>query len=143
MCTVEGCANLKHHEIKCLLAHNVLVLDILPGTFCIHVIFESIVFQLKMRSIIRNLLHCPKTHEQFPSSFGNAEVISSDRRKLFINIFSKTTWKLFMNLQGILKKYCAKTFNAHVWGRTYNIWIRKLMLYHCTTSSVWQECRKR
>jgi hypothetical protein len=41
-------------------------------------------------------LHCPKTHEQFPSSFGNAEVISSDffRRKLFINI------KLFMNLQG-------------------------------------------
>jgi hypothetical protein len=28
-------------------------------------------------------------------------VISSDRRKLFINIFSKTTWKLFMNLQEI------------------------------------------
>jgi hypothetical protein len=47
-----------------------------------------------------------------PSSFGNAEGISSDRRKLFINIFSKTTWKLFMNLQGILKKYCAKAFNA-------------------------------
>jgi hypothetical protein len=33
-------------------------------------------------------LHCTKTHEQFPSRFGNAEVISSDRRKLFINIFS-------------------------------------------------------
>jgi hypothetical protein len=32
-------------------------------------------------------VHCPKTHEQFPNSFGNAELISSDRRKLFINIF--------------------------------------------------------
>jgi hypothetical protein len=41
--------------------------------------------------IIYCTVHCPKTHEQFPSSFGNAEVISSDRRKLFINIFSKTT----------------------------------------------------
>jgi hypothetical protein len=30
-------------------------------------------------------LHCPKTHEQFPSRFGNAEVISSDRRKLFMS----------------------------------------------------------
>jgi hypothetical protein len=83
-----------------------------------------------------NTVHCPKTHEQFPSSFGNAEVISSDRRKLFINIFSKTAWKLFMNLQGILKKYCAKAFNAQVWGQTYTLWIRKLMLYHCTTYSV-------
>jgi hypothetical protein len=34
-----------------------------------------------------------------------------------------------MNLQGILKKYCAKAFNAQVWARTYNLWIRKLMLY--------------
>jgi hypothetical protein len=40
-----------------------------------------------------------------------------------------------MNLQGILKKYCAKAFNAQVWGRTYNLWIGKLMLYHCTTYS--------
>jgi hypothetical protein len=39
-------------------------------------------------------MHCPKTHEKFPSSFGNAGVISSDRRKLFINIFPKTTWKI-------------------------------------------------
>jgi hypothetical protein len=47
-------------------------------------------------------IHCPKTHEKLPSSFGNAELISPDRRKLFINIFSKTTWKLFINVQGIL-----------------------------------------
>jgi hypothetical protein len=61
-------------------------------------------------------MNCPKTHEQFPSSFGNAEVISSDRRKLFINILSENTWKLFINLQGTLKKICAKAFNAHVWA---------------------------
>jgi hypothetical protein len=81
-------------------------------------------------------LHCPKTHEQFPSSFGSAEVISSDRRKLFINIFSKTTWKLFINLQGILMKYFAKAFDAQVSARTYNLCIRRLMLYSCTTYSV-------
>jgi hypothetical protein len=62
-------------------------------------------------------IHCPKPHEKFPSSFGKADVITSDRRKLFINIFSKTTWKLFINLQGILKKYGEKTFNAQVWAR--------------------------
>jgi hypothetical protein len=39
---------------------------------------------------------------------------------LLITIFSKTTWKLFINLQGLLKKYCAKAFNAQVWARTYN-----------------------
>jgi hypothetical protein len=83
-------------------------------------------------------VHCPKTHEQFSSSFGNAEVISSDGRKLFINIFSKTTWKLFMNLQGtgILKKCCEEAFIAQVWARTCNLWIRRLMLYNCTTYSV-------
>jgi hypothetical protein len=80
-------------------------------------------------------LHCPKTHEQFPSSFGNAEVISLDG-KLFIYIFSKTTWKLFSNLQGILKKYYAKAFNAQVWASIYNLWMRRLMLYNGTTSSV-------
>jgi hypothetical protein len=34
-------------------------------------------------------LHCPKTHEKFPSSFVNGEVISSDRRKLFKNFLSQ------------------------------------------------------
>jgi hypothetical protein len=35
-------------------------------------------------------LHCPKTHEKCPSSFGNPEVISSDGRKLLLkNFFSK------------------------------------------------------
>jgi hypothetical protein len=82
------------------------------------------------------MIHCPKTHEKFPSSFGNAEVISSDRRKLFINIFSKTTWKLFITLQGILKKYCAKAFNAQVWARTYNLWIRRLMLLYTTAPPI-------
>jgi hypothetical protein len=57
-------------------------------------------------------MHCPKIHEKFSSSFGNAEVISSDRRKLFINIFSKTTWNLLINLEGILKKYCAKALKS-------------------------------
>jgi hypothetical protein len=32
-------------------------------------------------------MHCPKTHEQFPSRFGNAEVISSDRRKIVHKYF--------------------------------------------------------
>jgi hypothetical protein len=45
---------------------------------------------LKILSLRPVRVHCPKTHEKFPSSFGNAEVISSDRRKLFINILSKT-----------------------------------------------------
>jgi hypothetical protein len=45
-------------------------------------------------------------------------VISWDRRKLSINIFSKTTWRMFINFQGILKKYCAKASNAQVWART-------------------------
>jgi hypothetical protein len=35
----------------------------------------------------KDVASSPKTHDQFPSSFGNAEVISSGRRKLFINIF--------------------------------------------------------
>jgi hypothetical protein len=47
------------------------------------------------------------------SSFGNAEVISSDRRKLFINSFSKTTWKLFIHLQGE-RNTVKKVFNAQV-----------------------------
>jgi hypothetical protein len=42
----------------------------------------------RRKAVTEPQVHCPKTHEQFPSRFGNAEVISSDRRKLFINIFS-------------------------------------------------------
>jgi hypothetical protein len=71
-----------------------------------------------MGTCFRKKLQVPKKSEV---QYGNAEVIFSDRRKFFINIFSKTTWKLFMNLQGILKKYCAKAFNAQVWARTYNL----------------------
>jgi hypothetical protein len=47
---------------------------------------------------VTTLLTLSQTQEKFPSSFGNAEVISSDRRKLFINILYKTIWKLFVNL---------------------------------------------
>jgi hypothetical protein len=49
-----------------------------------------ILFMRSSRSVLiytKRTVHCPKTHEQFQSCFGNAEVISSDRRKLFINIF--------------------------------------------------------
>jgi hypothetical protein len=43
-------------------------------------------------------VHCPETYEQFPSSFGNAEVTTSDGRNLFINFFFtiKTTTKAFL-----------------------------------------------
>jgi hypothetical protein len=40
--------------------------------------------------------HCPKTHEQFPSSFvGNAEVISSDGRNMFIDFFPEVLYDFF------------------------------------------------
>jgi hypothetical protein len=48
--------------------------------------------------------HCPKTHEKFPGSFANAEVISSDRRTLFINIFFQHHLETFHKFEGYIKE---------------------------------------
>jgi hypothetical protein len=50
-------------------------------------------------------LQCPKTQEKFPSSFGNGEVISSDRRKLFKIFFPK----LLGNFSWICRVYYRNT----------------------------------
>jgi hypothetical protein len=55
---------------------------------------------------------CPKTHEKFPISFGNAEVISSDRRKLFINIFSQNYLETFHKFTGDIKEILRKSLQC-------------------------------
>jgi hypothetical protein len=87
-------------------------------------------------------VHCPKTHEQFPSSFGNAEVISSDRRKLFINICFQNYLETVHEFARYIKEILCKSLQCTSVGanlQPLDYEANAIQLYHLFSMTIVQK----